>query len=82
MNQDELIPYEKVYKSGKTMKIIDKKLYDKKLKINANKVMFCCKFPESRGMILAVLLTCHLKQKFDCTVCTFSHLEGFMSNEN
>ena len=81
LNQKELIPYEKVYNSEKASKVIDNNNFTKSLKVNANKVMFCCKFFESKGMILALLFNCHLKQKIGSKLCMFSHLEGFMSNE-
>jgi hypothetical protein len=80
LNHKELIPYQKVYNLEKVSKVVDTNNYTKSLKVNANKVMFCWKFFESKGMILALLFNCHLKQKTESTVCMFSHLEGFMSN--
>jgi hypothetical protein len=38
--------------------------HSKIIKFIANKIILCCKFPDSKGMILALLFTCHFKQNF------------------
>jgi hypothetical protein len=80
IDQKVLIPYEKVYKSGKSVKVLENEVYTKVMKINSNKVMMCCKFPDSRGMILAILFTCQTKKDNQSMNCKCPHLEGFLSN--
>lgn len=51
-----------------------------KVVLNANKVLFCCKFPHSNDMILALLFTCKFKQNKEEMMVFLPHLESFVTN--
>jgi len=74
MRKDVLAPLEKVYKGSPSLKIKIETLHRKAFKLVANKIMLCLKFPDSKGMVLAVLFTFHLKHNAETNNCIFPHL--------